>query len=300
MRDMMWIYAMITLLWSEAWSQDTVDRYSSFNLGSDGNLTCSDKTWNNMIYVIWNIEMKSKTCKIGFDNGGQITDNCTDGKSLRNTSSFQSYLHIPNFSEADEGTYRCESVYTGGSENYAIDVKKIAPPSISAWLEYKDNKMVAVCKAERSTPAANISWDHSEESMTLKTKSSDGFITVESRLELPKGMDTKNLTCTISHPYWEEERIIRPALQKGYYPWLFLLIILVFVVVVGPLFLLRKKVMLRQSRQSDTSSSKSPPTEDVEEVEPYASYVQRVNSIYNSSADCSYKNPAHAHTPKCT
>ncbi|XP_031725308.1 cell surface glycoprotein CD200 receptor 1 [Anarrhichthys ocellatus] len=291
MGHMMWIYAVVIFVLSEARSMDTAVRHLDFNQGSEVNLTCSNKTWNEMLFVIWDIQFQTKKeCRISFNNGTN-DDSCNDGKSLRNTSSALSYLHIPNFSDTDEGRYECESVYTGGNDNHAIHVAIIVPPHISAWLYHKDNKMVAVCKAKRGKPAANISWSHMGNKLSVKNYSvenySDGFFTVESHLELPEGMDTENLSCVIRHPNWTRERILVLKLEKGYFPWLYVLIVVVIIVILaGFLFLARKKIItLRRCQPSDTSPSKSPPAEDVEEVEPYASYVQRVNSIYNSSAD---------------
>lgn len=94
-----------------------------FNNGSNVNLTCSDKTWNEVLHVIWNIYFRDHSCKITFSSSGEAGENsCRDGMSLRNTSSAQSYLYIPNFSTDDVGMYECESVYRGGRENYNINV----------------------------------------------------------------------------------------------------------------------------------------------------------------------------------
>ncbi|XP_031151392.1 cell surface glycoprotein CD200 receptor 1-A isoform X3 [Sander lucioperca] len=302
MRDMM-ICAAIIFSLSEAWSLDPgtnqstsvnsstsspkIVRNSAFNLGSEVNLTCSNKTWNEMMFVTWTITLKNKHCSIGYSNEGRSDDLCKDGKSLRNTSSAQSYLHISNFSNNDVGVYNCESVYTGGNDNYRIHVDIKVGPHISAWLEFKDNKMVAVCKAERGKPAANISWSHTGYSSTVEP-GLDGFFTVESRLELLEGMDKENLSCAIRHPYWKEEKILWPKKQfKDKIPWLCILIVAVIIVLLAGILLFahKKLITLRRCQRTETSPSKSPPTEDVEEVEPYASYVQRVNSIYCSSAD---------------
>ena len=93
-----------------------------FNSGSDVNLTCSNKTWKETIYVIWNMTLTNKICQVSFSNGGEGKDSCTDFKSLRNTSRGQSYLHIPNFSTKDVGVYECNFVYQGGKEDYKINV----------------------------------------------------------------------------------------------------------------------------------------------------------------------------------
>ncbi|XP_067459860.1 cell surface glycoprotein CD200 receptor 1 isoform X2 [Thunnus thynnus] len=307
MGGMMWVFAVFILSVYETWSLDTgspqstlmrntssstpkvyVVRNESFILGSNVSLTCSNESASKIMYVLWNIKLKSGPCRIAHNNDGQSEDSCNDGKSLRNTSTTM-YLHIPNFSNDDVGIYLCETVYTGGADNHNISVDIIAPPSESAWLEWKGNKMVAVCKAERGKPAANISWSHLENSSSSKTwLGSDGFFTVESRLELPENMDSKNLSCTIRHQYWEEEKTLVPKLKVKSGPNITLIYILTVVisiaVLAGILFLAQKKLtILRCSKQADTSPSKPLPTaEDVEEVEPYASYVQRVNSIYNS------------------
>uniref|UniRef100_UPI0037E731BB cell surface glycoprotein CD200 receptor 1-A isoform X2 n=1 Tax=Semicossyphus pulcher TaxID=241346 RepID=UPI0037E731BB len=282
----MWIYAAVFLLLSGAWSDDQESRILYFNNGNDVNLTCGNKTWKETIYVIWNITFKD--CRISLDDKGQSRDSCEDGKSLQNTSNFQPYLHIPNFSHADEGIYKCESPYTGGAKNVLIKVITTVSPNLSMWVEPNGNETVAFCKAERGKPAANISWNRAENSSSEETRESNGFFTVESRLVLPEGTDTEGLRCLVRHPCWEGEKTVgRQEHRKGNVPWLcFLIVVVITLLLAGFLFIALKKLRpLWQCQQSDPSSSKSPPMEDVEEVEPYASYVQRVNSIYNSSAD---------------
>lgn len=95
---------------------------SHFNQGSEVNLTCSNETRKEMLFIRWKIELKNKkTCQIGSIDG-RSDDDCKDGKSLRNTSSGLSYLHIPNISETDEGKYDCDSTYTGGNDHHVIHV----------------------------------------------------------------------------------------------------------------------------------------------------------------------------------
>ncbi|KAE8299212.1 hypothetical protein D5F01_LYC01605 [Larimichthys crocea] len=172
---------------------------------------------------------------MSFSNDGQGEDLCNDGKSLRNSMKSRPYLHIPNFSNNDVGIYRCESAFKGGIENYEINVANTVRPTISAWLERENNKMVAVCTAERGKPAANISWSHTGNSPPVETLSeSHGFFTAESRLELTEGVDVKNLSCAVSHPYWTEEQILVPKPQKGHMHLILRPIIIVSVLAVMP------------------------------------------------------------------
>lgn len=46
-------------------------------------------------------------------------------------------------------------------------------------------------------------------------KDPDGFYSVTSRLVLPEGMDTDNLTCAVSHSYWAVERTVTPQPIAG-------------------------------------------------------------------------------------
>lgn len=112
-------------------------RYAIFNNGRDVNLTCSDKMWNETFYVIWTIELINKAhCTIKFNSDGQNTDTCNDGKSLRNTSSAQPYLHIPKFSKNDVGIYKCEFVYRGGATNCKIYVNITGKTSVVTLVTY--------------------------------------------------------------------------------------------------------------------------------------------------------------------
>ncbi|XP_029558652.1 cell surface glycoprotein CD200 receptor 1-A isoform X4 [Salmo trutta] len=199
--------------------------------------------------------------------------------AMLNTSRGESYLQIPGFSKRDEGIYHCESVYKAGSYTSNIDVSLIAPPSVSAWLEWEGSRQVAVCLAEGGKPAASISWSEKWNSTSTTTLNLDGFNKVESRLVLPEGIATGNLTCAVIHPSWEEVHMVTPEI---FIPWRLVIIsvgtISFIMAILGGLYFTRKHPC--------RTSPKAPQSQDyVEEVEPYASYVQSVNSIYNSSAD---------------
>ncbi|XP_054887522.1 cell surface glycoprotein CD200 receptor 1-like isoform X2 [Poeciliopsis prolifica] len=294
----MWIYILIFFLTSSwATAQGTtnsniivntttspvkvyVNRKEVFNLGSDSRLICSNTTQTKAIFVIWEIELKHKACKISFSHEGHDVDSCNDGKSIQNSTGL-SFLHIPNFSVNDVGTYRCEAAYTGGNENYNISVGVTAPPAVSAWLERRGNKMVAVCRAERGIPAANISWSLTGNYSMKQQNDPDGVVTVESQLEVPEDIDPENLTCIVRHQLWEREKTFTPRF-RGLPIWYFIPIFgIIFILVAGFSIYALKKIILLRKCQTDTSSKSPPQAEDVEEVEPYASYVQRVNSIYN-------------------
>nr|XP_046217106.1 cell surface glycoprotein CD200 receptor 1-A isoform X1 [Oncorhynchus gorbuscha] len=273
-----------------------VARSEHFHLGHEVILTCCNKTWSEMIYTIWKIDRGGTVCQISSGVNDQPLDSCNDGKVMLNTTSGESYLRIPEFSISDEGFYYCESVYRGGSNSANIKVSVIvAPPTVSAWLEWEGSKRVAVCLAEGGKPAASISWRNTWNSTsttagTIKTiQNQDGSYSVERRLVLPDVIPMGNLTCDVRHPSWVEVHTVTlPIPKAASIPWLHVIISVVTISVImatlGGLYFTQKH--LCRISPATPSESKAPQSQDyVEEVEPYASYVQRVNSIYNSSAD---------------
>ena len=102
----------------------TVYRNETRKLGSTVKLTCGNKTWSEMFYTIWKIDLGYKQCIIQRSDDGRSKNSCKDEKTLGNTSTSESYLSIPNLSISDEGVYKCESAYKGGSENiiYTLSV----------------------------------------------------------------------------------------------------------------------------------------------------------------------------------
>nr|XP_057938450.1 cell surface glycoprotein CD200 receptor 1-A isoform X2 [Doryrhamphus excisus] len=287
MKEPLWVFAVIFFLVCQTWTWGAVN-YTSFNVGSDVKLNCSDKSWRELIYVIWTVDLIHKQCRIANSIDGGPENNCSDGKTMRNTSMFQSYLHIPDFSSRDVGLYKCELVYRGGSAICSISLSITVPPRISSWLEWTDdNSMVAVCKAEEGKPAATITWSHMGNfSSVEKQQSSNGFFSVESRLGLPEGAgNVENVTCIIRHLYWQSEKTLRPKRLKGlpYNVMCVLVVVAILMVLAGFLVFAHKKKIMPRCLSGGRSTLKPQPTEDIEEVEPYASYVQRVNSIYNSN-----------------
>ncbi|KAM4561396.1 cell surface glycoprotein CD200 receptor 5-like isoform 5-T5 [Fundulus diaphanus] len=257
----MWIYIVITLL-SEGWSlaqgytnsntsvisnstssppKVYVYRKAVYNLGSVVELQCSNWTLIKTMFVIWNIELKHKKCRISLSDDGQSFNSCKDGKSLRNNSIGQSYLHIPNFSASDVGVYKCESVYTGGNENYITEVDVTAPPDVSAWLERRSNKMVAVCRAERGKPAVTISWSLAGNDSVTQQQDPDGSVTVESQLEIPEHMDPENLTCIVRHQFWDQEKTLVPKLKEANSSKLWIRIVLVLIIMISAIFIFAYK-----------------------------------------------------------
>ncbi|XP_072300135.1 cell surface glycoprotein CD200 receptor 1-A [Eucyclogobius newberryi] len=227
-------------------------------------------------------------CEIRCSIEGDYKDTCQDHKVLRNNTEHRTLLHIPNFTYSDVGNYSCETPYTGGAENILYHINIIAPPNISLRLEPSGDKMVAVCKAERASPAASIYWSLTSNHTMKTTTESDGLITVTSTVEINTPEEAQNMSCNITHPYWDQPRVVLVQNTNNSqrisqnWPVIYTTIVISVLFCLAMLIFGIKKVIHLRMKQT---SSKPPPMDYVEEVEPYACYVQRVNTIYNSSRE---------------
>ncbi|KAI1885045.1 hypothetical protein AGOR_G00216140 [Albula goreensis] len=274
----------------------TEHRDEMYILGESVNLTCTNKTWSQMLYTTWKRKINGHECVIAESVEKAPVDTCMDGKVLRNKTNGESYLHIPDFKETDEGMYFCETSFRGGSYRADINLSVTVSPQVSTRVEVRGGQREAVCTAAGGKPAASISWRNTWNSNTTQSsiQNSDGSFTVESRFILPDPVSAENLSCTVTHPSWGEKHIEGITSDDTYGDnslWIWIVVSLGCIsftaAVLTGVFIIRKHLgKLRNCCKTKmTPPPKAPQPQEVEEVEPYASYVQRVNSIYNSSAE---------------
>ncbi|XP_041938807.1 cell surface glycoprotein CD200 receptor 1-like isoform X1 [Alosa sapidissima] len=272
-----------------------------FAVGKDANISCSNRTWSDALHFIWKINISGVNCLISESTKNPPHNNCTGGKTLRNTTNGESYLHIPDFGVKDEGTYKCEGVFRGGAEQVIITVQAAVPPVLSTSLERDGGQWFAVCSAAGGKPAAKVSWEMSRSSGVTErsTPNADKSVTVESWLHLQNNDTMDKLICVANQPSWTNESILELGAwslsrEGSAFKWTIPLIIgCLLIILSAAIFSYAARKHLRKfslfinlcCKSDGTSSTESKQAQEVEEVEPYESYVQRVNSIYNSSAD---------------
>ncbi|XP_015219031.2 cell surface glycoprotein CD200 receptor 1 isoform X2 [Lepisosteus oculatus] len=255
-------------------------------------LMCTNQTWNNTIFVVWKKKKGGKEeCNIAKRTIEPEVNSCNDGKRIQNRQN-GTFLHIPHFQYKDEGIYYCEVVYQGGLHASQINVSARVPPKIN--LVYDITQKMATCTAANSKPAANISWIGVSNWTEKTTKNPDHTYTVESSASIPDNTSLQNVSCVVEHPVWKEGVHKTVGLPLENFPsfpltWTIISVSLsgFVVLILVASFFIRKH--LSKIRNCCKSSIPAPPPanrkQDVEELEPYASYVERVNSIYNSSAE---------------
>ncbi|XP_035390796.1 cell surface glycoprotein CD200 receptor 1 isoform X2 [Electrophorus electricus] len=297
-----WIFSAVCLL-AVCTTGNLTSVFMSVEMGTNVTLLCTESkiAWKEMIYVIWNITMQGKSCRITAAVNDTEYDTCQDGKTLERGPHGEFYLTIPKFSIKDEGNYNCDMSYRAGGYNTRIYVSAWNQPNLSIRLE--QDHSVAVCEAAAGRPAASIHWETTWNTTlkdTTSQKTENGLSTVMSRLPLPQNISLRDLWCVVavSHPNGTKIQILPlAALEKSPVKWPYILLAVsatCFTVALLTVFYLMRERLLQLSifrkvccepKRSAPIEEKLPQPHDPEEVEPYASYVQRVNSIYNSSAE---------------
>ncbi|XP_052422049.1 cell surface glycoprotein CD200 receptor 1-A isoform X2 [Carassius gibelio] len=292
----------------DAIKQLTDFKERTFIPGSSVTLQCGNVTdikWNELIYIVWNISLQGRTCWLGL--APELDDTCKDGKRLLNTSDGV-YLVIPRISREDEGFYSCDLSYKTGS--YAVNVS-VSVPQLSTQLDSDINQRIAVCRANYTQKTApTLHWEPALNfSSNVSSIEKHGrFFTVESRVYLPDNVTISELTCVATYSSESgsvqhkstlhlNQNLSNRTQENDFSPLIIIAISvgsLCFILVsLAMVYILSRKLsdlsalkkLCCKSKISTAAEDKPPQPADVEEVEPYASYIQRVNSIYNSSAE---------------
>ncbi|XP_066542034.1 uncharacterized protein [Hoplias malabaricus] len=169
-------------------------RNESVEMGKLVTLLCTNRTipWREMIYVIWKISTPEKNCSIAVAKNDSDLNSCEDGKYINTEEDYS--LIIPHFSTKDEGKYTCEISYTL-LETIHVSVW-VGPLNLSGWLEVKDGRTIAFCKAQSKAAATSIHWEKPWNSPPEHhlTREASGH-TVTSWIELPQNVSHKSLIC---------------------------------------------------------------------------------------------------------
>ncbi|XP_033863953.3 cell surface glycoprotein CD200 receptor 2-like [Acipenser ruthenus] len=196
------------------------EKFISIKLGEEINLSCTNRTWSTMLFDTWELKNTDKTCRIAHSNSDPAVNTCNDGRTITNTTEGRSQLYIPSFKYTYEGIYTCETAFQRGSHKILFKLSAIVQPEISGRIEYSttDNHYVAVCEASNGKPNASISWS-SDENVTEKvTYNRNRTFTVESRRIIPYSTSMGNVTCIVSHPYWNESQTYTIPYIRGTEP----------------------------------------------------------------------------------
>ncbi|XP_048800905.1 cell surface glycoprotein CD200 receptor 1 isoform X3 [Lagopus muta] len=257
----------------------------SAHLGHSTVMTCRNET--NITMVTWKTSPKTgRQCTLSYliDSNKTEKINCSDRINWRSRPDWDHALEIQQVEMADEGNYTCEVVNADGNFHGLYHLTVLVYPRMALYCDDHGNP---VCEAETEKPAAEISWVPQSNSTPRADSHSNGTVTVLSRFAA-RSSDGKNATCIVSHTTLNETKSIDCSSPHRYLILciaivLSFLIIIIFAAVIYCLKLHGYR-FCRKTKPPDIVPT-YPLQDDTVEVEPYTTYVQKENAIYNSVSD---------------
>ncbi|XP_069801791.1 cell surface glycoprotein CD200 receptor 2-like [Dendropsophus ebraccatus] len=269
------------------------------HVGEDTVLPCIH-SMANFIVVTWKGSFLNQSSCFQSYNGSITKGNCNNRIQL-DINKNKISLRIRNCMVLDEGNYTCEIVNKTGTYIDTVALQVLAKP----FVEIKTNENgYPECRAIGGNPAANISWspEPTHKVVTWSNPEQNGTTTV---ISLYNSSNIINVTCTVSHPTFTnpmKKELLQstPSTLGTNILTLTLGVVtagLLFMLLVGILFWKRSNLRTCFCMKKNSPARQENPVfshEYEEEVEPYASFTEKVNTIYSYSRDpTEYKGAQH-------
>ncbi|XP_025968080.1 cell surface glycoprotein CD200 receptor 1-A-like isoform X2 [Dromaius novaehollandiae] len=252
-------------------------------VGDSFALICSNKS--DVIMVTWKISPKTGGhCTLGYraDLNQTNRTNCTENMSWKSRPDRDPTLQIQPVGRASEGNYICEMATREGNFHQTYHLTVLVPPELTVYCDSRGNP---VCKAVAGKPAAQIWWVPASSSRPEEEDHGDETVTILSTFT-GNGTDVNSATCFVSHPAMSYNQSIACP-SKDFTPYISIipgfLSIVIFIALIY-YFKLHGGRLCHKSKPPETAPTHSLP-DDITEVEPYTTYVQKENVIYNSVSD---------------
>ncbi|XP_030811350.1 cell surface glycoprotein CD200 receptor 1-A-like [Camarhynchus parvulus] len=258
-------------------------------VGNSSVLTCSPK--GNITMLRWTITPKAGgLCTLVYrvDKNKTHRTTCSDNINWTFRPGQPPALEIRQVGIAQEGNYSCEAASTEGNFHTRYHLTVLAPPRLSLSC---DEQGSPVCEAAVGKPPAQLSWVP-EGSSTAEEKCHDnGTVTVLSKFTACSTNVTNVTTCMVSHPAgnWSQSIACCPSEKINTNVFQYACIITcVLIIIAFPAVIYYFKLHgirpCHKTKPPEIAPIHSQ-QDDTMEVEPYTTYVQKENVIYNSVSD---------------
>ncbi|OCT91337.1 cell surface glycoprotein CD200 receptor 1-A [Xenopus laevis] len=244
-------------------------------------------TGDPIIMITWKVHQLDNSHCVYSNTGNKTFSNCSNRIELNSAS-----LRIYNATVTDDGNYTCQTVTAGGTFINHVVLQVIVEPSVTLIL---NRNSLPECRAHGGNPAANISWvSEAVGSITTKTAMQpDRNWTVTSTYTATSNNVTQ-ITCLVSHPSFSHPQnlsiFISPNKGDAYVLLVVIFAVLVILIIIGFLLFWTMSQRFRTCLSKEIKNTTVTPQDNdneqnKEDVEPYASYTQKINTIYNSVSE---------------
>uniref|UniRef100_A0A8C3XYL4 Ig-like domain-containing protein n=1 Tax=Catharus ustulatus TaxID=91951 RepID=A0A8C3XYL4_CATUS len=212
--------------------------------------------------------------------------NCSDNINLTFRAGLAPALLIEQVGIAQEGNYLCDTASTEGNFRRTYNLTVLVPPKLSLFC---DEQGSPVCEAAVGKPPAQLSWIPESSSSAKEMCHNNGTVTVFSTFTACSTNLTNETTCIVSHPAgnWSQSIACCSSEKTSFFLHAGIITcVLVIITLLAAIYYFKL--------HSDRPCHKTKPPEiapihseqdDTMEVEPYTTYVQKENVIYNSVSD---------------
>ncbi|XP_068122314.1 cell surface glycoprotein CD200 receptor 1-A-like [Hyperolius riggenbachi] len=271
----------------------TAGNVTTIHSGNNASLICEHDRGNHFLMSTWKISLPNRPmCYVTFAVDNQTFNNCSD-RIHHDVGSKQINLTIVNVTISDEGHYSCEALNETGHSTYNFTLEVLVKPFV---LVKPHGWRSAECRAIGGNPVAVIEWNStsSHQKNTTNYIESNRTTTAISIFTAKQDNETQ-ATCIVSHPMFSNpviRHVTIPAtvIAEANILWWVCVPAAIIIVVALVTLLFWQRTNLRnlfENKKGDNSALTENPTVMVEEVEPYASFTQKVNTIYNSTNELS-------------
>ncbi|XP_063275949.1 cell surface glycoprotein CD200 receptor 1-A-like [Prinia subflava] len=258
----------------------------SVTIGNSSVLTCPIQGQISML--IWKITPKvGGLCTLVYRTDTNMTHktNCSDNMNWTFSADLAPALEIQQVGIAQEGNYSCEVASTEGNFHTTYHLTVLAPPRLSL---YCDEQGSPVCEAAAGKPPAQLSWLPESSSSTEEKCHDNGTVTVLSKFTACSTNGTNVTTCVVSHPAgnWSQSIACCSSEKTNFFLYACIICVLIITTLLAVIycFKLHSDRLCHKTKPPEIAPIHSQ-QDDTMEVEPYTTYVQKENVIYNSVSD---------------
>uniref|UniRef100_F7F1Q7 Cell surface glycoprotein CD200 receptor 1-like n=1 Tax=Monodelphis domestica TaxID=13616 RepID=F7F1Q7_MONDO len=249
-------------------------------------LSCYIHQIKSLVMLNWEILLRDTVpCIIAYrkDTNETKETNCSgEGINWESRADWDHELRINPVTIANDGDYKCEFVTPEGNFERLYHLSVVVPPLVNLSNEGDES---AVCKAAAGKPAARITWVPEGVCVTSNETHDNRTVTVTSSCSW-KSFNGSRATCFISHLTGNSNLSIEyHGLPKPQNPTLRIIITAVFM---GVLAIVGLAVLYKKSndcRNCKSSKPEATPCVGEDEVEPYASYTEKNNPLYDTRTE---------------
>ncbi|XP_053160943.1 cell surface glycoprotein CD200 receptor 1 isoform X2 [Hemicordylus capensis] len=242
--------------------------------------------------IVWNAKFKNGThCFMSYaTERNNLQRNCSNNMNWTTSPDRDTSLHIKPLYLFNEGVYKCTIAIDNGTYSNEYTLTILVPPQVS--LTHNDSGGTAVCKAAAGKPAPQISWDPQGYSTIMNETLLNGTETFTSTYNITSAKGN-TLTCFVFHQAGNKSLVLNlpsgsaeakhftvKILLSSLAGFLGILLLLLFIYHGRHLYARLRKVNI--SKGPETISRLSI---QENELEPYATFVQMENVIYDRACD---------------